>query len=128
MNWLRGIRASRILLFLVVPLLLYFVLGTGSWALREYQQRQEETRLKQEIELERAKYDALKAQKAYLQSDEYVEKVAREQLNLIKSGERAVVVLAPTPVGGVASEVSPKLKMAESRPNWQRWWDLFFGG
>ncbi|MBI2910478.1 MAG: septum formation initiator family protein [Chloroflexi bacterium] len=126
MNWLRGVPASRILLFLVIPILLYFGLGTGSWALREYQQRQEEARLKQEIEAQRAKYDVLKAQKEYLQSDEYIEKVAREDLNLIKVGERAVVVLAPSPVAGAAEEASPKARKTEPRPNWQRWWDLFF--
>ena len=127
MNWLRGMSPSRILVFLVVPLLLYFGLGTGSWALREYQQRQEETRLKQEIATERAKYDALKAQKDYLQSDEYVEKAAREELNLIKTGERAVVVLAPPSQPGALNEAGQKPRKAEARPNWQRWWDLFFG-
>lgn len=128
MNWLSGLPTSRILLFLTIPLLLYFGFSTGSWALREYQQRQEEARLKQEIEVERARYDALQRQKDYLQSDEYIEKVAREELNLIKSGERAVIVLAPTPTARLTDEAPPKVKKPDLRPNWQRWWDFFFGG
>ncbi|MFH1486013.1 MAG: septum formation initiator family protein [Chloroflexota bacterium] len=125
-SWLSSLPTSRILLFLTVPLLLYFGFSMGSWALREYQQRQEEARLRQEIETEKARYDALQAQRKYFQSDEYVEKVAREELNLIKSGEAAVVVLAPTPAAQPGEEVPLKSKKTE-RPNWQRWWDVFFG-
>lgn len=129
MNWLHGVSPSRIVLFLTIPLLLYFGLATGSWAVKEYQQRQEEARLKQEVEVEKAKNASLLAQKEYLQSDEYVEKVAREELNLIKPGERAVIVIAPTPSAAETTNQSEsKSKKEEPKPAWQRWWDFFFSG
>ncbi|MDP2728158.1 MAG: hypothetical protein Q8P59_11530, partial [Dehalococcoidia bacterium] len=60
-------------------------------------------------------------------SPEYVEKEAREQLNLVQPGDTPLVVVSPTdkelPAG--AAPTAPAVRN-QSLPNWQRWWNFFF--
>jgi hypothetical protein len=52
----------------------------------------------------------------------FVEEEARNKLFLAKPGEGIVII--PT---DVLSTTSSKTKKAlDSRPNWQKWWELFF--
>lgn len=105
--------------------LLYLGLVTAGQTLRTYQLHQEEDRLKEEIALLEAKNRSLQAQEEYYASDAYLEKSAREDLNLIKPGETAVVVIpAPTPTPAAPAAAPPA---APGRPAWQRWWEFFFG-
>lgn len=54
-----------------------------------------------------------------IKQDEYVEKVARDTLGLVKDGE-AIVILPKQ--GSEESEQNGQKGM----PNWQKWWRLFF--
>ena len=49
--------------------------------------KKEETVILQQIEKEKEKQLELQSRQNYYESDEYIEKVAREQLGLVKSGE-----------------------------------------
>lgn len=48
---------------------------------------QQKTALQQQIEEEKERADEIEAYKEYVNSDEYVEKIAKEQLGLIKDNE-----------------------------------------
>jgi cell division protein FtsB len=66
----------------------------------------------------------LSDQLTYVQSDYYVEKVAREELQLSKPGETVVLVpqnAAITPDGVVIAATAP------DKPNYQKWWDVIRG-
>lgn len=52
-------------------------------------------------------------------SDAYVERVARDQLGMIKEGETIVML----PEGAVQGRESGEEK---NIPNWKKWWSLFF--
>ncbi|HSP55008.1 MAG TPA: septum formation initiator family protein, partial [Dehalococcoidia bacterium] len=82
--------------------------------IRGHQLRQQESRLHQDIGDLQQRYDRLQALKDYLNSDEYIESVAREELGLVKKGEQGIVVIssapAPTPAPG---DAEPSL-----------WWDV----
>lgn len=52
-------------------------------------------------------------------SDAYVERVARDQLGMVREGE--VIVMLPE--GGVHTE---KNEAQKDIPNWRKWWSLFF--
>lgn len=92
----------------------YFLMTGAVGAIRAHQLRQQEDRLQQDIKDLQGRYDRLQALKDYLNSDEYVESVAREQLGLVKPGEEGIVAIssmpAPTPAPG---EEEPSL-----------WWDV----
>ena len=79
-----------------------------------------------EIELREleAEHAELTQELEYVQTDEFVEKEAREKLGLVKEGEMVVLV------GELGEE--PKTKNQEPRtkhqsePQWKAWWRLFF--
>lgn len=52
-------------------------------------------RVQEEIKAVEAHNEELKQELAYLQSDEYIEKVARQELGLVRPGETAVRVASP---------------------------------
>ena len=92
----------------------YFLVTGGVNAIRAHQLRQQEDRLQADVQDLQTRYDRLQALRDYLNSDEYVESVAREELGLVKKGEEGIVVIssaaAPTPAPG---EGEPSL-----------WWDV----
>lgn len=81
---------------------------------------------------------ALETDIKYEQSDEYVEEKARNELNLIKPGEK-VYVVEKSEIGGVEgqnsqpvensdvlSAKSEKTEEAQKTANWELWVKLFF--
>lgn len=60
----------------------------------------------------------LKEQYKYVQTNDFIEQTARRKLGMVKTGEH--IVIAP-----LASE-SAKKEISDTRPNWQKWWKLFF--
>jgi cell division protein DivIC len=88
---------SPVLRVLAVAALLYFGFLTvrTTWQAiqvqREMAQVHEETRRLQE------RLRVLEERQRYAQSEEFIERVAREQLNLIKPGETAIIVLPAGP-------------------------------
>ena len=63
--------------------------------------------------------EELKDQSRAVVSDRFIEKEAREKLGLVRPGE--VVVYMPE--GEKKAAFSPSI---DDRPNWKKWWDLFF--
>ncbi|HCM37155.1 MAG: hypothetical protein UV61_C0001G0079 [Candidatus Gottesmanbacteria bacterium GW2011_GWB1_43_11] len=63
---------------------------------------------------------ALKSKLQEVESPEFIEKQAREKLNLQKEGE--VVVVLPKDL--IRSQ--PQAAVEPTLPNWQRWWKVFF--
>ena len=63
----------------------------------------------------------LKSQLEYVQTDEFVEKEAREKLNYVKPGE-AIVVIPDSVLQAATASAAPTPPL----PNWQQWLRLFF--
>jgi cell division protein FtsB len=62
----------------------------------------------------------------YRRSDEYVEEKARNELNLIKPGEKVYVVMGgDDPSEGVLSETDVA-EEPDDKSNWYSWYKLFF--
>lgn len=64
--------------------------------------------------------DELKRKRASVESREYIEKEARDKLNLGKEGEIAVVAPSVSPI----AELTPA--PFDTSTNWQKWVKLFF--
>ena len=78
--------------------------------------------LEQEIvTLQNQSFEAI-AMIKYLKSDEFVEKEARQKLNMAKQGEKVVIVPADKQLAAVKSAKEQSLKK-----NWQLWLEYFFG-
>lgn len=83
-------------------------------AIRAHQLRQQEDRLREDIQDLQSRYNRLQALEDYLNSDEYVESVAREELGLVKRGEEGIVAISSVPAPTPAPD--------EGEPS--LWWDV----
>ena len=125
--------ALRFAAVLVVPLLLYALVATGQKALDNY-------RLNRETEALQAEVAGLRAENVQLQqaierarTDTAIETIAREQLGLVKPGDRPLVLISPTSAGTAAGTPVDSPQPARppnptpSPPVWRQWWDYVFG-
>ncbi|MGI9144942.1 MAG: FtsB family cell division protein [Chloroflexota bacterium] len=118
--------ALRFAAVLVVPLLLYALVATGQRAVDNY-------RLTRQTEVLRAEVLDLRSENIRLQqdierarADTAIETIAREQLGLIKPGDRPVVLVASSPAPSPALATRADLP-PPAPPAWRQWWDFVFG-
>ncbi len=93
--------------------------------LNGYRLNQQAEALRQEIQELKVQNEQLQKEATFLESAEGLEKMAREELGLVKPGEVAIITIPSK------TEEKTDQSLSESRkrgvPNWQRWWDIFFG-
>jgi cell division protein FtsB len=85
----------------------------------EYRLGREADRLARELEQLRQQNVQLREEIRLLNTPEYVERLAREQLGLVKPGEIAVILVQPTP--------APTPAPAAPEPAAEPWWSRWFG-
>jgi cell division protein DivIC len=99
--------ATKIIFAVTALIVVYFLFIFAGSRFRAQQVSSQRSQLEQEIGSMQSRYDQLQSLESYLQSDAYVEKVAREQLGLVNPGETGIVIVptqpSPTPVAGSAS-------------------------
>lgn len=105
---------STVILAVTALVVAYFIVGGAFNAIRSHQLRQQEAQLRSEIRDLQARYQELTALRDYLDSDEYIEAVARERLGLVRRGETAIVAI-PT---------QPSPTPAPEDPGPELWWDI----
>jgi cell division protein FtsB len=98
----------------------YLVFTTGSYVMHYYQLRNDERELRREIAELGVEQEQLTAVRDYLESDEYVEDVARRTLGLVRPGETLVVV------SGVDAAPTPTAAAAEDAGGGEDWWKALF--
>jgi len=108
------------LLALGVGIYLSWTLGNGVLELRLAYRRIDEAR--QILAMEQSRGEELKRKWAEIQTPEYLEKVARNDLNMQKEGE-TVVVLQKTSGEARSRSAGQKLESVDE-PNWQKWLNL----
>lgn len=100
-----------------------FSLSKSLWEFFGVSFRLEE--VKKELVLEEKKRDEIEAKIKEATSEAFVEKVARNELNMQKTGDVVVMLLnKEKPSFGSDDEDGGVLE--EDKPNWQRWWELIF--
>ncbi len=108
-----------IVVVLAVLTVSYLAFTAGSSALKSFQLAGDEQQSRREVaELER-RHQQLLILREYLQSDEYVESIARRVLGLVRPGQTLVIVSSPEEEGAAESE--------ESAPPDRPWWEVLFG-
>jgi len=86
-------------LLVTAVVVVYLIFTVASNAIQSFQLGQDEDRLHDEVQGMQERYNRLTALRDYLNSDEYIEWVARRELGLVGSGETGILVLSePTPV------------------------------
>lgn len=112
-----------------VVVLLTVTFGGAYWD--TYQVRREASRLARERDDLRKQNASLREEIRLLNTPEYIERIAREQLGLVKPGEVAVILVAPSPAPGgtdvndTGSRPRPELTKPGAplpEPWWARLW------
>ncbi len=118
---------TQFVAIIVAIVALSLVIDFGRKAAINYRIQQEVDRLEQEVAAARQEQQRLLALKAYVQTDEYVEKAARQELRWSRPGETVVIVrpivrqATPPP-----QPVRPSTEPSGAKSCWREWWALFF--
>lgn len=91
------ITGTRIVLGVTAIIIGYFLVTGATTALRASRLGEREDRLEAEIAGLQQRYQRLEDLHQYLESDEYIEAVAREDLGLVSEGEIPIVVISTAP-------------------------------
>lgn len=108
--------------FLVMVLLLVLI-AAGREVYRYYKVNKEISDLKQKIEDLKSSNEELLRIKEYFTSKEFLEDEARRKLNMTKAGESVIVISSENSAEEEIKTEEPQLKT----PNFQLWWQYFFG-
>ncbi len=111
-NWLK-------LLALTVGIYLTWTLGKGVLELKLAYRRIDEAR--QILSAEESRAAELRKKWTDVQTSGYIEKVARNDLNMQKEGETVVVLPS---VGQNIEASQPQNKEEKKLPNYLKWWNL----
>ena len=122
---------TDIVTVLVCTAAVFFVLAFGGKALESYRLQRHNATLRSEIAALEEQKEQLEERLEYVKSQEYVEKVAREQYRWAKPGEKLIIpIFQRTPV--VAVTPTPDQPAIEpvatpSASHWSEWWNLLAG-
>ncbi len=109
-----------IAVILAVLAVSYITFTAGGSALKSLQLGGDEQQAEREVAELQQRYERLLVLRDYLQSDEYVESIARRVLGLVKPGETLVIVSSPEEPGAAASD-------QQSSSVDEPWWEVLFG-
>jgi cell division protein FtsL len=98
---------------------------TNRWY-QGYVLAQEEEGLRREIEQLRETNLRLQAEVTLARSDAQIEKIAREQLNLVKPGDRPILLVGPPAVQPAEAASQRQAAPTPERPAWRRLLDAIF--
>ncbi len=142
MKWPIGLspRLALVLIGGVVLVLLYLLVRFYDTTVESYRLEQRAEAVRQELARLESENQALATQVARARTDEYVELVARERLNMIRPGDRPLVMLRaqpppaplpqPLPVPAAAPQPQPALVPPVPLTGFGHvgeWLKLFFG-
>jgi cell division protein FtsB len=116
--------SSPLVIFLLVLILIGIIAVVGKESYRKYQIDKEVGGIKKEIESLKEKNQALSNLLDYFNSEESLEKEARLKLNLLKEGEKLVII---TPNKKTDSENQFSEDIEEKQPsNFEKWLKYLF--
>jgi len=106
----------------------YLIFTAASSAIQAFQLGEDEDRLRDEVQGLQERYDRLSALRDYLNSDEYIEWIARRELGLVGPGETGIIVQSSaTPVPSEGEGEEEQGSQAEQGQQQGRWWEDVIG-
>lgn len=132
----KKILGSKITLFLLLLAFIWLSVNLVNIFYKKYKVNQEIENLKAEIGKVEKSNQEISSLIDYFSSQSFLEKEAKEKLNLKKEGEQVVIIepakepLAttsqPESVGSQASADQNSASLEKSESNFTRWWRYFF--
>jgi len=111
------------ILFFAVLIASVFVINNLSRSIYTLSQKQDLiVDTERELIKQKQENEKLKSKLVFVESEEFIEEVARNKLLLVKPGEQEVLI----PQDLIVRTGSPSANLQKEEPNWKRWWELFF--
>jgi len=118
---------TDIITVLVSTAAVFFVLSFGGKVLEGYRLQRHNTMLRAEIAALQEQHEQLEARLEYVQTPEYVEKVAREQYKWAKAGEKLIITIFQRRPGTAVAPAPQSAVSTQSASHWAEWWKLLTG-
>jgi cell division protein FtsB len=117
-----------LVLLATAVVVVYLIFTAASSAIQSFQLGQDEDRLRDEVRGLENRYHRLSALRDYLNSDEYIEWIARRELGLVGPGETGIIVQsAATPVPSEGEGEEEQGSPARQGQQQGRWWEDIIG-
>jgi len=119
------LKDKRIIVIVLAVILVFLLLDFNQRMVLLTKLRGQEKELQQEYEQLEATRNSLKTEIAYANSDDAVEKWAREEAGMIQEGDVPIVLLPPSnPIPTATPAAEGTIDEIEK---WEIWQELFFG-
>ena len=115
---MRFVNTKTIIPLIIVFALLFIIKNIIGSIINLNQNSQILTNLRTEEVEAKKRNQFLRERVYYVQTNEFIEKEAREKLGMVKEGEH--IIIAPTVVN------NSEIKVKTDIPNWEKWKNLFF--
>ncbi|MGH2370114.1 MAG: FtsB family cell division protein [Chloroflexota bacterium] len=124
-----SISPPRLTMLVVCVVSVYFIVGFYSKSVESYRINQRAAQVRQEVAELESQNEGLQARVAYLATDTYVETAARDKLNLVRPGDRSLVIVPEQ--SAIMGPAGPPPRREPSRflaefGHFEEWLALFF--
>jgi cell division protein FtsB len=119
-----GLSLTRLVMLVAGCVAALLLMGFVRQSIAEQRIERRAEQIQDEIRQLEAEKAQLAGRIAYYQSDEYVERTAREKLNLVRPGDVAIVIV---PADRPASSDTAQRAAPSRSGYWPRWWAWLTG-
>ena len=109
---------KKIIFIIIVVILLFIINNLVNSVFNIWQKKDFVTQSQKELDFQKQENQRLKSALSYSQTQEFIEREARDKLFMVKEGEQKVLIPQE-------SENSQEI-LKDNDPNWKKWWNLFF--
>lgn len=117
---------KKILRLLIFALGIYLIISLVQQIFSLWRAEERIKIAQKKVEEAREENEDLAEELKYVQSEEFVEKEARDKLGMGKEGE-TIVVLSQDLIEKEVAKVKKEQEEPEKIPNWQQWKEVFLG-
>ncbi len=112
---------KKVFYFAIIIILLIIINNLAQSLYGVWQKKDLIVQTKARLDKEKKENEELKKKVGNASRPGFVEEEARNKLFLVRPGEE--VVLIPS---GALGKTPPKPATQDTRPNWRKWWEVFF--
>lgn len=126
-NFIKRLLSSKVFFFFMVIALVALLLNFVRESYHRYQLGEEISGLETEVKRLEGRKQQLAGLMEYFEQESYLEKEARQRLNLKKPGEKVVILPQKTDPGIESDqEIDNILTENQETANYWKWWEYFF--
>jgi cell division protein FtsB len=109
------------IVFVVIVIILFLIINNLIHSICDIWQKKDViSQAQKELNFQKQENQRLKSALSYSQTQEFIEKEARNKLFMVKKGEQKVFLENESSLSGQAQGIG------DNDPNWKKWWKLFF--